>query len=312
MDDTSLSLLEQAQACHDEDPPRAAELLRRLDPAALPAERWPGLAFLLNHVFGEKLGAWGEVHALFDPLLRAAGEKPPLALWRQAASAAQLAGDEAAAARLSEALAAASGASTGQVQETVALTAAMYCTPVLPAADAAAKLTLALRGLSAPSWQQASPLDAAIAACANNIASSLLERPQGELRQEPLRTTLADTARLAERFWLRAGNWVNFERAAYLRAMVANALGDAPQAREHALRALALIDAHDAERAEQVDRAFIELEHARACRDMNLQDEANRAQDSADALAAQFDDSALDDWFAKRRAELGAPPRRVS
>ena len=77
-------------------------------------------------------------------------------------------------------------------------------------------------------------------------------------------------------------------------------------------RALALLDEHDAERAEQVDRAFIELEHARACRDMALPEEASRAQDAADALAAQFDDTGLDDWFAKRRAELGAPLRRLS
>ena len=312
MSQTPDEFLDQAQACHDDDPARTAELLRRVDPAALPAERWPGLVFLLNHVFGEKLGAWGEAHARFDPLLRAAGEKPPLALWRQAASAAQLAGDEAAAARLRDALAVASGASASQAQEAVALTAAMYCVPSLPSADAAAMVARELRALEAPSWHQAGPLDAAIAACANNIASSLLERTQAELRQEPLRTTLADTARLAERFWLRAGNWVNFERAAYLRAMVANALGDAPQARGHAARALALLDEHDAEHAEQVDRAFIELEHARACRDMALQDEAKRAQDAADALAARFDDTALDEWFAKRRAELGAPPRRVS
>jgi hypothetical protein len=312
MSDPSLSMLDQAQACHDDDPTRAADLLRRLDPAALAAERCPGLAFLLNHVLGEKLGAWAEAHALFGPLLRAAGETPSPALWRQAATAAQLAGDEAAAARLGDALAAACGASTGQAREAVFLTAAMYRTPALSAADAAATVTLALRGLAAPSWQQPSALDAAVAACANNIASSLLERPAAELRQEPLRTALADMARLAERFWQRAGTWVHRERAAYLRAMVANALGDAPQAREHAVRALAMLDEHDAERAEQVDRAFIELERARACRDMTLRDEAKMAQDAADELAARFNDAGLDAWYARRRAELGAPARRFS
>jgi len=196
MSDTSLSMLEQAQACHDDDPPRAADLLRRLDPSALPAERWPGLAFLLNHVLGEKIGAWDEAHALFGPLLRAAGEKPLPALWRQAATAAQLAGDQAAAARLSDALAAACGASAGQAREAVSITAAMYLAPSLPSADAAALVARAVHGLEAPSWEQASPLDAAIAACANNIASSLLQRPQAELRQEPLRATLAHAAQL--------------------------------------------------------------------------------------------------------------------
>ncbi len=312
MSNTSPSMLDQAQACHDDDPTRAADLLRRIDPAALPAERWPSLAFLINHVLGEKLDSWAEAHAMFDPLLRVAGERPPLALWRQAATAAQLAGDDSAAARLCDELAVSAGASVSQAQDTVSLSAAMYRTPMLSSTAAADTVALALRGLAAPSWQQASQLDAAIAACANNIASSLLERPRAELRQDPLRTTLADTARLAERFWLRAGTWVNQERAAYLRAMVANALGDAAQARENALRALALLDEHDAERAEQVDRAFVELERARACRDLALQDEAQAAQDAADALAARFDDVGLDEWFAKRRAELGTPARRVS
>jgi hypothetical protein len=311
MNDTPLARLDEADACHDDDPPRAADILRRLDPAALPAERLPGLAFLLNHVLGEKLGAWGEAHALFDALLRAAGEKPPLGLWRQAAAAARLAGDEAAATRLSAALTAASGAAAGQAQDVVALTAAMYRTPALPAAQAVEQLHAAACRFDAASWQAASPLDAAVAACANNLASGLLERPPADLQQAALRVALEDSARLAERFWLRAGNWVQHERAAYLRAMAANALGEAAQAHGHALRALALLDANDTERAEQVDRAFIELERARACRQLDLQDEARAAQEQADALAAQFNDAGLDAWYAKRRAELAAPARRA-
>jgi len=140
----------------------------------------------------------------------------------------------------------------------------------------------------------------------------LLERPAQELKHETLRTTLAVAAQIAERFWLRTGTWVHHERAAYLRAMVANALGDAPQAREHALRGLALLDANDNAQAERVDRAFIELERARACRDLALADEARTAQETADALAAQFNDAGLDAWFARRRSELGAPARGVT
>jgi len=310
MSRTPDELLDRAQACHDDDPALAADLLRRLDPAALGPERWPGLAFLYNHVLGEKLGDWPEAHALFDPLLCAAGEAPPLALWRQAATAARLAGDEAAAARFSDALAAAAGTSARLAGDVVAFSATMYRAPTLPLAAAAAAVALAAGEFEALSWQPANPLDGAVAACANNIASGLLERPAAELQQPLLRTTLDDTARLAERFWLRAGTWVHHERAAYLRAMVANALGDAPRARDHALRALALLDEHDADRAEQVDRAFIELERARAGRDMGLHDEAQGAQELADALAAQFDDAGLDAWFARRRAELGAPLRR--
>ncbi len=310
MNQTQEELLDEADACHDDDPPRAAALLRQLDPAALPPGRLPGLAFLLNHVLGEKLGAWPEAHTLFDAMLRAAGDKPPPALWRQAATAARLAGDDAAAVRLSDALAAATGATAGQAQQVVALTALMYRVPTLPAADTAEAIAQALALFATPSWQQPTPLDVAVAACANNIASGLLDRPAAELQHPALRVALDDTAQLAERIWLRAGNWLNHERAAYLRAMVANALGDAAQARGQASRGLALLDANDTDNAEPVDRAFLELERARACRDLGLDDEAQAAQHAADALAAQFNDAGLDEWFAKRRAELGAPARR--
>lgn len=303
--------LEEADACHDDDPPRAAALLRHIDPAALPSARLPSLAFLLNHVLGEKLGAWTEAHAMFDALLRAAGENPPMALWRQAAAAARLAGDAAAAAHRIEGLAIAAGATAGQAQDVVAFTALMYRAPMLPAAAAAEAVADVLPVFAAPAWAEANPLDSAVAACANNIASGLLERPAADVQQHPpLRSVLDRTALLAERIWLRAGTWVHHERAAYLRAMVATALGEALAAREHALRALALLDEHDADRAETVDRAFLELERARACRELALHAEAQAAQDAADALAAQFNDADLDAWFAKRRAELAAPPPR--
>jgi len=309
MNRTPEEALDEADACHDDDPPRAAALLRQLDPAALPPGRLPGLAVLFNHVLGEKLGAWAEAQQRFDVLLRAAGDPPPPALFRQAAAAARLAGDAVAETRLSAALAAATGATVVQAQEVVALTALMYRVPTLPAAGAAEAIAQALPLFAAPSWQQATPLDTAVAACANNIASGLLDRPPAELQLPALRGALDDTAQFAERVWLRAGNWLNHERAAYLRSMVANALGDATGARSHALRGLALLDANDTDSAEPVDRAFLELERARACRDLAFHDEAAAAQSAADSLAAQFNDAGLDEWFAKRRAELGAPPR---
>ena len=92
MTDTATTLLDEVQSCHDDDPTRAAGLLRRIAPSDLAPERWPGYAFLLNHVLGEKLGAWPEAHAMFDPLLQVAGTQAPQALWRQAAAAALLAG----------------------------------------------------------------------------------------------------------------------------------------------------------------------------------------------------------------------------
>ena len=52
MSDTPLALLDEADACHDDEPARAADMLRRIDPSALPADRLPVLAFLFNHLLG--------------------------------------------------------------------------------------------------------------------------------------------------------------------------------------------------------------------------------------------------------------------
>ena len=304
---TAIARLDEANACHDDDPDRAAALLRNLDPAQLPAQRLPGLAFLLNHVLGEKLDAWNEAHAQHAAVLNAAGAAPVAVLWRQAAAAAQAAGEAGEAQRLAAPLADAVGVSPQMALDVVGLTVAMYRVPRLThqaAADCTQQALSVLRADAA--WQQPGAFDATVAACANNIASNLVERSQDELRYAPLRIALQDAAQLAERFWLRAGGWVNHERAAYLRAMVGNALGVAPQAREHALRALALIDANDVDDKERVDRAFIELEHAHACRALELTDEANAAQARAEAIAAAFNDAFLDDWFAKRSKALAA------
>lgn len=305
-DDGAPARLDVAQACHDDEPERAAALLRGLDPAQLPADRLPGLAFLLNHVLGEKCGAWGEAHERQVNLLYAAGDKPAVVLWRQAAAAAQAAGEPAEARRLCVSLADAAGAPLQAAQDVVALTVAIYRVPRMPpgaAAECTREALVALRD-DALTWQIANPLDTAVASCMNNIASGLVERPQEELAHPPLRAALEDAARLAEHFWLRAGNWVHHERAAYLRALVGNALDEAPQAREHALRALALIDANDIDDAEKVDRAFIELEHAHACHALELLEEANAAQARAEAIASTFGDAFLDDWFASRRKAL--------
>jgi hypothetical protein len=301
--DPPQALLDTANDCHDDDPPRAAGLLRRIDPAALPADRLPVLAFLLNHVLGEKFGAWDEAHARFGPVLRAAGAQPLPVLWRQAAAAAGLAGDAAAAADAITALAQATGASAEQAGDVVALTQAMFRVPGLPAASAAQAAAAAIAALAAPRWQaQATPLDEAAGACTNNIASSLIERPPTDLADPALRAVTEDVAQCAERLWLRAGTWVNHERAAYLRALVANGLGDPGAAREHALRALALIDANDTEHAEDVDRAFLLLEQSRAARALGRADEAQATLAHADALAAKFGDAGLDAWYADRRA----------
>ena len=305
---TDTERLDEANACHDDDPARGAELLLAIDAAQLPPERWPTYAFLLNHVFGEKLGRWDDALVHLRHLLSLAQPAPALVLWRQAATAARLAGPKALADELALAFAQASGAPPERCDELLQLCAAMYQAPGLEVAQAGELTLAALAPLAQPPWHAPNPLDASVAACANNLASGLLDRPATELRATNARAALAQSAEQAQRFWQRAGTWVQHERALYLRTMAYNALAEPREARAHAREALALLDTHDAEHAEDVDRAFIELERWHACEHLGLSAEAQDARHAAQALADKFDDAGLTTWFEQRAAALRALP----
>ena len=305
-----------AQACHDDDPARAAALLRTIDPTRLAPERWPLLAFLFNHVLGEKLADWNEAAQRQRQLLAAAAPAPATALWRHAAMAARIAasrpnaiGPETArpsAAELSAAFAESAAAPPELCEDVLEFGIASLCAPTLDAEAAAQRVRAAVARFDAPRWQASGPLDATVAAGANNVAGGLLERPAPDLQHPALRTALIEAATLAHRFWRRAGTWVNHERALYLLAMAHNAIGEAREAHAHAIDALALLDRHDTTQAEFVDRAFIELERWHACRRLALADDAARARSAAQQLAERFGDDGLQRWFDGRVRALDA------
>ncbi|MGL6112916.1 MAG: hypothetical protein ACRC2B_22715 [Rubrivivax sp.] len=294
--------LAEANSCHDDAPQQAAALLREIRADALADAERPTFAFLLNHVLGEKLGAWGDAHRLHGPLLRVAGEATPAVLWRQAAVAAAMAKDGVAAAAATAGLAGCASVGLVQSQELVQLAAAGFMVPGTTAAQAGRLALAALGALDAAHWHTANVLDAAAAAACNNLAAELSERPLAELREPALRDALRRAALDSQRLWQRAGSWVNQARACYGVAVAAGALGDGLLQHESAARGLALLDRHDSQHGEDVDRAFLELELAHACRQLGRIDDAATAGARADALAAAFDDDSLTQWFQARVA----------
>ena len=60
-----------------------------------------------------------------------------------------------------------------------------------------------------------------------------------------------------------------------------------------------MLDTNDAEHAEDVDRAFIELELAQGL-DMAVMDGADEARQRAATLASRFAQAWLTEWFASR------------
>ena len=294
------ALLAQADAIHDDDPPRALEILRRLDLATLSAGRLARLSFLLDHVLGEKFGLWGEALAGQRAVVRCAGVQATAGIFRHAAIAARIVGDTPLARSWTQALAASSDAPLAKAQALVTLGAAGFSVSH-HGAEAAGRLALqALHPLAALQAAPGDGLDAAFGAVTNNLASELLERPMDDLAQPELRTALQLAAEHSLRFWQRAGTWVNRERAHYLGAMVANALGEGAAGAAHARSGLALLEAHDQAGEETVDRAFLELELAMGQR---LADQPGRAEALARALAlaARFGEAGLDRWFTDRQ-----------
>ena len=299
-DSTADAQLAQADAIHDDEPERALALLRNIDASALSASRRPRLAFLLDHVLGEKFELWGETLAEQRALVRLAGEPVPAPILRHAAIAAGLAGDAAQAQAWTQALADGSGAPLAKAQTLVALGATGLGVARLSAGDAGRAVLHALAPLESLHADAADDLDAAFAAVTNNLASDLLERPLEDLTDDALCAALQSTAAHSQRFWDRAGTWLNRERAHYLCTMAANALGDGRTGARQAAAGLALLDEHDAAGDENVDRAFLEMELAMALR-LSGSDGVADALARALALATRFDNKELDRWFARRQ-----------
>jgi len=236
------ALLAQADALHDDDPPRALEMLRIVDIAALAPARLGRLSFLLDHVIGEKFGLWEEATARLRAIVACAGADVTPLILRHAAIAAQLAGDAALTRDWTQALAASADAPLNKARALVALGAVQFCTNRLSAGAAGRQALQAMAPVLELLDAPGNGLDTAFGAVANNLASDLLERPLDDLAQADLREALARAAALAQRCWDGAGTWLNRERARYLSAMAANALGRGDAGAAHARAGLALLD----------------------------------------------------------------------
>ncbi len=106
------------------------------------------------------------------------------------------------------------------------------------------------------------------------------------------------------------GDWTHDERARYLKALVANALGEPAVAKQHADDALAIIAANS---PRPIDQTFLTLARANARR--RLGDDGWRDDLAAsDADAAGWDDDGLVQWHAEERARAfpDLPPRQVA
>ena len=273
---------------HDADPAAAAAGLRALAASGVTVEETPRLGWLVNHVIGEKFGEWGEALDLLKPVCT---DAVPAGAWRQLGVAALLAGDVLTAwdaeARIADAKA-------GIAIRLSVLERKVETLEPLKGA-AALMQCLALVDPTAP----VSPITPMLAASLNNVVSALMDHKQADFREPILREALTKGAALARTLWGSAGTWVNHERADYLAAMVANQIGEFAAARDAAKAALQVIEANG---VEDIDRAFLLLELARAERGLGFDDAYKTARDAALAIAAGFTEPWLVQWFSERSA----------
>jgi hypothetical protein len=151
---TDGTMLDEIDRIHDDAPEIGARMLREFDAAGLPAPRLGQLAFLLNHVLGERLGLWNEAAERIATL--ATRTDAPPGVWRQLFAAQTLRGDALGAAAARIGLARATGAQDADANTAGELTVLAYVAD--PLAHAADVLALA----KAANIDQETPLDAAL------------------------------------------------------------------------------------------------------------------------------------------------------
>ena len=286
--------LEHINRIHDDEPARAAELLRTLDVADLPAERLRLLAFLVNHVLGEKLGSWREAAARLAPL--AGQADATLATLRQYAVAAHCAGELAQAQAACDVLAQKAGVEP-ELAGLLVRTCALSFAPAAPPAELA---MLARRSVAFA----ASSLDESYGAAFNNATTGLYYATRDEPLTAPLREALQRGADAALVFWLRAGSWMEHERAHYLCAKIALRVGELPAAVAHAERGLAIVTANG---DDAVERAFLLQLLAAGVERSGQSTRAAQIRLEAARLNVALD-ADLQGLLAQDAAEFPAPP----
>jgi hypothetical protein len=292
------TLLNEGWSYHDRESERLAAELESAVAGGVQPDQADPFVRLSNHTIGEHLGDWSRARRLADQVLAAqSADLSTARAWLRVSVARLMDNDAVGAthAELNGLVASGSDFGGALVEARFMLVAAMVGSKRAGEAQPIYGAALAL----ADGLGEAAPARA-IAVASNNLASELLEAPPRSADETALMRAAADAA---HQYWRRCGTWVNDERALYLKALVANALGEPRAALAHADAALDLIAANG---EEPVDQAFLRLARSKAYR--FLDDPRASAEDlaAADAAADGWTDEGLRSWYAEERAKATA------
>jgi hypothetical protein len=253
-------------------------------------------AKVATHTIGEHLGDWPRAAGVAGRLL--AGRSPTAETaraWAHLAVARSLAGDPSGAA---EAEAGAWRGAGADFRPLAVETKFLLVAALVGSGRAEAALAVYSEALDlAQALGDAAPARA-IAVASNNLASELLEQAARTPEETALMRIAADAAHA---FWLRCGDWRNDERASYLEALVANAVGEPASALSHADDGLRTIAANgDA----PIDQTFLQLAKAHALALLGEAGASAAELATADAAAGRWDDEGLVGWYAAERTRV--------
>ncbi|CAN5229468.1 hypothetical protein BH09PSE6_BH09PSE6_03390 [soil metagenome] len=293
----SLLTLDELMESHHEDRDQSRQSLEILLTQPIRIEDEWKLARLVNHIVGEESGDW---QAAYRMIRTAVPEPTQTPVIRQAAIAATMAGDVVRAWQLEAKLAEAYSVPIEQAAVTTRLGVLQFLMSHVEQGPVCEVFIQTLGRIE--SWPVSGPLTETLAATCNNATSALLDREDLETSNPMVVEALTRGAELARSLWRKAGTWMQSARADYLVALVRNRVGDWAAARAAAQAGLDTITANG---PEDVDRAFLFLEIARASAGAGDLLGRDAALIDANALAAEFKEDGLKKWFASRAKGLG-------
>jgi hypothetical protein len=294
---TLKELIEAGWDYHDSESGRLAVELEAASKTVVDAGLLTGFLHLSNHTIGEHLEDWARAFRLANRVLHGRSiDGQSAGAWAALYVAAFLSGETiaAASAELQYLRFGDDDAATLLLKLRFALATALVGSRQLEAGSCVFRDALDLLGRIPHPAQ----LDRTIAVASNNIGWELYETSAGEPEAVALMQLCAETSL---KHWRRCGNWINEERALYLKAVVLNATGDSQASLACADKALAIIESNA---PRPLDSALLHLARASSFKAAGNVPSSVEAIASADAAASALTIDSLKQKFATERAGI--------
>lgn len=288
-----MSILKQALDIHDGNPVLAGKLLKEIVFEGLNEGEKNTFSWLVNHVFGDALSDWSSAFTLLDSSKYTGSHLFLINLSVAAycsgnplrALAAELVCVELIDSDLME----------------VKLLIAMQCLAHMRRAIVFSDFLFIFSSYSREINCEVAPVvGKSLAAVLNNLVSNFIDDAELEIDNAFHRQVAVEAAVKCKELWLHFGTWINHERSLYLCALTFIKFEEWSLAIESVNEALIIIESNG---AENVDKAFLLLESAKAYKELGEHVKARAHLDEADYLAEQFDQS-LVSWFLDMRSRL--------